>query len=117
MVEPRAVRWSPATVRASGVRSVATLARGRLGQTEVEDLCLVALGDEEIRGFEIAVDDAARCAASSASAICSPREVIFSMDNACRSIAALTVSPRNRSITRNGLPSYTPMSCTLQMCG
>ena len=51
--------------------------RGRapvtLGQTEVENLGVTALGDENVGGLDVAVNDALPCAASRASAIWMPR--------------------------------------------
>ena len=58
MVEPRAVRCVSSDSQGVRRHVGGALARRHLRQTEVEDLCLAALGDEEIRGFEIAVDDA-----------------------------------------------------------
>ena len=44
-----------------GVQVHGFVVQGKLGQTEVEDLRVSALGDKDVRSLDVAVDDASGC--------------------------------------------------------
>ena len=72
---------------ASSGRSAPAL--GELGDAEVENLRLAATGDEEVGRLDVTMHDPGAWAASSASAICTPRSSTSSMASGPRADARL----------------------------
>ena len=91
--------------------------RSDLRQTEVEDLRLAALGDEEIRRLEIPVDDARTVRRiERIGDLLAQRQHLLDRQRLALD-RVLEGLPCIRSITRKGFPSWTPMSYTVQMWG
>ncbi len=91
--------------------------RRDLGQPEVENLGMAALGDEDVGGLDVAMDDASRCAASSASAISMARDKRTSVSRGRPAMRWLSVSPSRNSMAMNDWPSCWPISWMVQMLG
>ena len=81
-----------------------------LGQPEVENLGVPALGDEDVGGLDVAMNDAFACAASSASAISIASGSSCSVSTGLPAIRCFSVMPSRNSMAMNARPSSSPMS-------
>src|SRR5262245_7788343 len=92
----------------------ATTANARLGQTKVEQLC-ATLRQHDVAGFEIPMDDAGPVSfiERRRDLHCVAERLIDRQRPFARCVAS--VSPSRNSITRKSIPSWLPMSCSVQM--
>ena len=99
--------------------AVRGLFRGdRAGRTELQQLHVAVVGDEDVRRFQVRVDEAA--AVSGGQRV---GELEADVDQPVRgeravlAIASSSARPSSSSQTRNGCPFSSPESWTAQMCG
>src|SRR5690349_17658952 len=99
-----------------GAQCNALRLQGHLGETEVKNLYLISIRDEDVSGFDVSVNDSLR-AASIASAIWIPRSSTVSIASGLPPIMCRRVCPSNNSIAIKVFPSESSISWIVQMFG